>query len=917
DLGWAPASMGAGAAIEATPKGKKNLTLLLRELRAALGDGALITMACSACDSPPDIVDWAEAVKALDFINLMAHGCNIEAAVKSYAGAGCPQDKINIGCVAGAALVPAELQGPAGNLDTKWSWIGSALSASGWDAAPHDSEPAWHRVESALDGKTVGGAYGGATRRIEFHKEWDGDTGIGKVFAYDLTGDPKRAVKLPVMTYMDEQSVKARADFIIQNGLRGAFLRCYSDDTDSWLARAFSASFRKNDDPKGLPWPFTPTEWVLDKMAGIDIDEYGYGQYDDVWLVKRALGASPAECGAMGSPAASVSEDERGKFLQDDGEYSGLYQGLLDQEAQMIKLWLADLAAPRPDEDWQRHMSRIAQARQKFAETPGYYKMVEPGRRASVLGADSFANNEDGKKIIAWQKLYDRKFQSECYKPGKVVENLIRDMDPTDPAKVEAARYAYDQLDGLARSCVMNYQTLTRAEGLVNPDGSDIVRPNVAAIGMSRTAIQEGGVQAESYEPALASLRAALPGAEPLFIWASGTSGGQLAAGAAGWSELADSGCLKHPAEHYQQMGIALAEDPVGDEFFAYLDKNFPEARVYLLLANMDRLIEPQMDVLSHRAKQYGCIKGLAVDVEWYDSSLAGCGLEVSDYRARIWNEDVYSHWGEEYSLALMHSDAHHLPAVYRGGADGKSNPLVFIDSTHGYGSWDGSHGGRRSEPDAGGGADLGNGGSWAMFAEYFYPNQVIFQTGYRQDQQWMYSFEDPFMRSYVNKCAEVVAPDQEMGVAWVDSNCSGFPEFPSAGWCTQNQQLTELAARTIGYLSDYNGDNSNLLGGNWGYFTEGSGGPRRLPANAPGYYDALWVKHVRDYCNALVSLGAAPACFIGAVNYQRFLEIEPRACDILIGALPALRKIRAERDKGRVYEAYSMYAGLTEAQKA
>ncbi|MCL1810328.1 MAG: glycosyl hydrolase family 8, partial [Clostridiales bacterium] len=665
---------------------------------------------------------------------------------------------------------------------------------------------------------------------------------------------------------------------------------------------------------KPLTWPFTPVEWALDKMASIDIDTYGYDQYDDIWLVKRSLGAS--SYGTMNSPAASIASADRTKFTSASGEYNALYENMLDQEALMIKMWLADLAEPWPGEDWQHHMSRIAQTEYMFTEAPAYYNRVESGRRTSVLGSSTFANNADAKKIMAWQELYEQKFHDDCYVPGKAVQKMIHDMDPANPADVAAARAAYDGLDYLTKSCIMNYQLLTRAEGFVNPDGSDKVQPNIVSVGMRKPTGQDTGFSASNHQSALANLQAAMPDAEPWYIWISGVGGGSLMAGTTSWSVLEASGCLKYPAAYYQQMGISLGTDPVGDAFFAYLDENFPNAQVYLQVENMNRLIEPEMDVLSHRAKQFNCIKGFAVDVEWYNHTAEDCGLIVSDYRAQKWNEDVYSHWGPEYSIALKHYDAHHLPTTYRGGTDGKSNPIILVDDTQNYGSWDGSHGGRYNESEVGDGMVPANGNDWAMFAEYFYPNPVIFQTGYQHDQQWMYSFEDPFMRSYANKCAEVVAPDQKVGIAWVNFNRNGFPEFPNANWRTASQYLSELSSRTIAYLSNYNGDSNNLLGGNWGYYSNAAG-QRRLPTNAPTYYDALWVKHVRDYYNTLVGMGAPASNFTGHTNYPRFLAIEPKACNMLIAALPVPKDMKAPRDKGRIHEIYDMYMGLTDAQKA
>ena len=667
-----------------------------------------------------------------------------------------------------------------------------------------------------------------------------------------------------------------------------------------------------------LEWPFTAIDWVLFKMNGIDIAKYGYDQYDEIFLVKRALGVSGF--GSMGSSAVSVASGDRSKFTSAAGEYYDKYQNMLDQEAQMIKLWLADLATPQPGEDWQHHMSRIAQTEYMFTDAPGYYGLVEANRRVSVLGAADFYDNVDANKIMDFQETYEQKFQAECYRPGKVIEKAIDYMDPADAAEVATVRAAYDALDNLTKSCIMNYQKLTRAEGLVEADGTDKLESNIVSVGMRKPTGTDSSFTAANQQAALADLLKAAPGANPWYIWISGVSNGTLMAGTTDWNVLEASGCLKYPKEYYQAMGISLTADPVGDAFFAYLDENFPDAEVYLQVENMSRLVEPQMDVLSHRAKQFNCIKGFAIDVEWYNHSSTDCGLKVSDYRAQVLNEDIYTWWGPEYSLALKHYDAHHMPTTYRGGTDGKSNPIIFVDDTQNYGSWDGSHGGRYNAPGVGDGMMPGNGNDWAMFAEFFYPNPVIFQTGYQHDQQWSYAMDDPIMRSYINKCGEVVADDQPVGIAWVNFNRNGYPEFPTAGLRTPAQYLTELATRTIAYLSNYNGDSNNLLGGNWGYFSNANGGLR--PNNNPlTVYDALWVSNVRNYANILIDMGAPAANFTGHTNYSRFVAIEPRAVDIRIAHLKDIIDnaggYKVTRDEATLQAIIDTYDALTEDQKA
>ena len=111
DLDWEyPTSSSAG--ISSSSADTRNFTLLLKDLREALGDGKLITMASEAS---AHYIDWSSALQYLDFVNIMSYdmgkppyhnaalypssktkmSCD-EAVAKHYA-AGVPYDKMTLG----------------------------------------------------------------------------------------------------------------------------------------------------------------------------------------------------------------------------------------------------------------------------------------------------------------------------------------------------------------------------------------------------------------------------------------------------------------------------------------------------------------------------------------------------------------------------------------------------------------------------------------------------------------------------------------------------------------------------------------------------------------------------------------------------------------------------------------------------
>ena len=669
-----------------------------------------------------------------------------------------------------------------------------------------------------------------------------------------------------------------------------------------------------------LSWPFTSLEYVLARMAGVDIDKYGYGQQDTVYFIKRIINGN----GTPSLPTTPVNQ--RQMFTSVDGEHYAKYQKLLDQEAEMIRLWLEDKATVREGEHWQHHYARIAQTEYIMTEAPGLYSYVESGRRVSVLGSSTFAGNADAQTIMEFEEeIYPEMFNEFCYLPGKAVQQIIEDMDPTNRADVNAARIAYDELDFLARSCVMNYQLLTRAEDPTyvpyDPDAAtftgDKIPANLTGIGRRKpTGAANGNYVAYSEK-----LEEIVPDVPLWYIWISAVSSGQMRVGTSSWDEVEASGVLRYPREYYSSlMGISLTTDNNMNTFFDWLDANRPNASVYLQVENMNRAIEPMIDVMAYAATKWKCVKGFAIDVEWYLHSTEDCGLRVSDYRGKRLNEYIYKTWNEvglspgEYGLVLKHYDVHHLPDTYRGNEPGKSNYIIFCDDTQNYGSWDGSHGGRYNEAESGNGSQPANGGDWTLFAQFVYPAPVIFQTGYQHDPQWAYAFEDPLMRTYAIKSVEVCHPKQSVGVAWVNFNDSGFREFPFASWSNPNSQLGELNSRILNYLANYNGNSNNLTGGVWGYFSNAAGARRNQENNPLTLYDALAIRHTRIAYNTLTAAGATNTNWNNttpSANYAKFMYIESRAVMLMIDALPDPSDVKPGRDLPKVQRAVDAYHDL------
>ncbi len=111
DLDWEyPTSSAAG--ISSAPQDKQNFTLLMQEIRAAIGPDMLLTLASSA---GARYIDFEAILPIIDFVNVMSYdmgrpprhnaalyrskiaGFTADAAVKAHLAAGIPKEKIVMG----------------------------------------------------------------------------------------------------------------------------------------------------------------------------------------------------------------------------------------------------------------------------------------------------------------------------------------------------------------------------------------------------------------------------------------------------------------------------------------------------------------------------------------------------------------------------------------------------------------------------------------------------------------------------------------------------------------------------------------------------------------------------------------------------------------------------------------------------
>lgn len=498
----------------------------------------------------------------------------------------------------------------------------------------------------------------------------------------------------------------------------------------------------------------------------------------------------------------------------------------------------------------------------------------------------------------------------EDYNAAKVVQAKIAAMDPFVGSEVKAVRAAYDGLTDSQKAIVTNYEVLKKAEGT-----NDVVPSNIKFAG-TRSTSYGTNLSLANWQLIDDTLQGYFPNTQSTYVWITGML--DPSSGTAGSCRIdidfdkideADGnpdGKYKGKTEaEWKNENITFK--PSGalkqKDYLDYFDKH--DIYVYLQVesafADMKTLMDIYYDVFN--VADHKCVKGFAIDVEWYWGISEDSGIPVTDERAREWNEYLYETWGPGMQLFLKHYAATWLPTTYRGG-NGSGEKLVFCDDSQSFGSFDGEMGGVYDENDAYDGATMGFGREFKLFADYYPDNDVIYQIGYQPDREWYYAFDDPIIKSFGIKMGEVTNPNQNVGIAWVNFSLKDPLTFPSL------MNPTEAASAVNGllnYLISTKNPTNNLVGrrfdGNRSVDNDGGGATLS---------DAIYIKRMRDLVNALTDEQRA---MLTPARVTRLEELEPKAVDIRIGYLPDVDHL-GMKDYNTVKEIYDTYGALSPTQK-
>jgi len=232
----------------------------------------------------------------------------------------------------------------------------------------------------------------------------------------------------------------------------------------------------------------------------------------------------------------------------------------------------------------------------------------------------------------------------------------------------------------------------------------------------------------EGWKNAMLKMSSYFKGSTPCAIWIVG--------------ELEDRhGCrLFFPSDGKSYDHIVFTQEDVHDTFLTYFDQT--GIKVFLQVEPGNADVETLIDLVLGRYKHHASVIGFGIDVEWHrESEKRGWGIPVKDNEAKAWELRVKQH-NPDYKLFLKHWDRNWMPSHYRGD-------IIFISDSQELAGLDAMV------------DEFSN-----YWADYFKPNPVYFQIGYRSDRSWWKDLVTPpkNIGDAINDKVE-----QETGIFWVD----------------------------------------------------------------------------------------------------------------------------------------------------
>ncbi len=235
----------------------------------------------------------------------------------------------------------------------------------------------------------------------------------------------------------------------------------------------------------------------------------------------------------------------------------------------------------------------------------------------------------------------------------------------------------------------------------------------------------------EGWVKGLKTMASYFPGSTPVGVWIVG----RLHGPSKGMSLE-----FPHPGAANYGDSINFADTDKHEPFLAAFDAN--GIKVFLQIEPGFADVETGIDLVLERYKRHPSVAGFGIDVEWFrNAKTDNPNAVVTDALAKTWESRVKAQ-DPKYRLFLKHFRKEDLPPTYRGD-------IVFVDDSQQFTTLD---------------AFLSE---YKEFADFFYPNTVMYQIGYRADKSWWGGMKPPIPKSLGEKLAAQTR--QDCGIVWVD----------------------------------------------------------------------------------------------------------------------------------------------------
>jgi hypothetical protein len=233
----------------------------------------------------------------------------------------------------------------------------------------------------------------------------------------------------------------------------------------------------------------------------------------------------------------------------------------------------------------------------------------------------------------------------------------------------------------------------------------------------------------EGWKLAIQTMQGYFEGSTPCAIWIVGRMKGKT------------SCLLEFPSAEKEADNIVFLDYDKHEPYLEFFDRNGIKVFLQVEPANAD--MGTLMDLVLGRYGRHPCVIGFGIDVEWLrEADHHGWGTKVNDDSARVWESRVKSH-GSDYQLFLKHWDRLWMPPHYRGD-------IIFVNDSQEY-----MDDFRKMADEF-----------IHYWSDYFKPNTVFFQIGYRSDRPIWSKMRTP-PRDIGTVFAQHIS--QECGVFWVD----------------------------------------------------------------------------------------------------------------------------------------------------